>query len=367
VGIEGYVVQTQGPHKRVSDDRFLRHGCNAEMDWGTVVPGEYLTPIDSFFVRSQSTTPVIDPRSWRLEITGASASGPIELDYDTLLSLPAITYVRALECAGNGRRFFTPAHGREPVGNQWGFGAIGVARWTGVRLSDVLSFAGVDQTAGYVTAEGLDAERVSRPLPMCKAREDDTLIAYGMNGEPLPVDHGRPARLVVSGWAAIASIKWLGRIRISREPVWTKWNTEVYVLTGRSYPRLDGRPQPVEEQVVKSALELDWDAELGAGFQTVTGRAWSPHGTVAAVEYSIDGSSWRPAVMVEPNLERAWARFRFGWDAAPGRHRIRVRAADDHGNVQPERVAWNDHGYIYGGIIEHPVRVVASGAGRPGP
>jgi DMSO/TMAO reductase YedYZ molybdopterin-dependent catalytic subunit len=367
VGAEGDVVRhVVGPIKDTWGEPFVPYGTNAEMQWGSVEHDAYLTSNDRFFVRSQSTTPVIDSTRWRLVVDGPAVRRSIELSYEDLLSLPRATYVRALECAGNGRRYFSAQHGRIPPGTPWGLGAIGVARWSGVRLADVLDLAELRETARFVVPEGLDRERVRRPLPVTKALEDDTLLAFEMNGEPLPVDHGFPVRLIVSGWAAIASIKWLGRIEVSEQPVWTRWNTEVYVLTGGRHRPMDGgHPTPVEEQVVKSALELAWNATIQEGSVIIAGRAWSPEGTITSVEYSIDRGPWMRAPLPEPNLRRAWARFTVPWDATAGSHSIRTRATDDQGATQPEADEWNDHGYLSGGIVEHPVTVTGSRREQP--
>ena len=348
----------KGPVKDAPEGTFVPHDANAEMRWGSVEHGAYLTPNDRFFVRSQSTTPIIDAADWRLVVDGPAVARSVELELQDLLALPRATYVRALECAGNGRRFFSAQHGKTPPDTPWGLGAIGVARWTGARMRDVLDLAGLTGRARYVVLEGLDGDRVRRPLPLAKALEDDILVAYEMNGDPLPTDHGFPARAIVSGWAAVASIKWLGRIEVTEEPVWTRWNTELYVLTGGRHKSPDGvHPEPVELQVVKSALELDWNAVIPGGSNVIAGRAWTPDGTIALVEYSIDDGPWKRARLTGPNLRRAWVRFSFTWDAIPGPHSIRTRATDDHGSTQPEREEWNDHGYLFGGIVEHPVTV----------
>jgi sulfane dehydrogenase subunit SoxC len=351
-------VNDRGPVKAVPADLFIRRGDNAEMRWGAVRASDYLTPVGAFFVRSQSTTPVIDPDAWTLTIDGDAVRQPRVLGLEELKRLPQVTYVRALECAGNGRCFFRRAHGRMPWGHPWGLGAIGVAEWTGVRMADVLALAGMGPRACSVTAEGLDRVRVRRPLPVRKALEEDTLLVWAMNGEALTPDHGAPLRLLVSGWAGAASIKWLGRITVSATPTWTPWNTQLYVLTGGGYGTVDGRhPIPVEEQTVKSALALEPGHLLRPGTSVIRGRAWSPRGSIARVDISIDSSSWRPAQLREPNLPRAWTRFEFSWNAEPGDHVLRTRATDDHGYAQPEEVPWNDHGYLFGGVVEHAVRV----------
>jgi sulfane dehydrogenase subunit SoxC len=351
VQADAHVAHVDGPDKPLADAHLLRHGCNAEMRWGAVSAG-YLTPVEHFFVRSQGSTPKIDPDSWTLVVDGAGVRRRLEISYADLLELPAVSYVRALECAGNGRRLFARRYGAMPIGNEWGLGAIGVARWTGVQLRTVLDRAGLRPDAMEVMPEGQDDIRMRRPMPLEKALEDDTLIAYEMNGNPLPADHGAPARMIVSGWAAVASVKWLRRIEVSDVRLLTRWNTDVYVMSGENYAR-----EPVGSQVIKSAFELHDDARLPRGLNVIRGRAWSPNSIISKVEISIDGGRWRPAEMVAPNLRRAWVRFVFPWNAFPGEHLLRSRAFDTSGDCQKEDAIWNDHGYLYSGITEHRVVV----------
>jgi sulfane dehydrogenase subunit SoxC len=152
--------------------------------------------------------------------------------------MPSVSIVRALECAGNRRVFFKERQEWEAKGTPWRLGAIGIAEWTGVPLREILELAGLKKSAHEVMPESLDVVRMCRPLPVHKALEEDTLLAFGMNGEVLPPDHGFPARVVVPGWAAVASVKWVGRIYVSEEPLYSPWNTEKYVMTGgRTAPR----------------------------------------------------------------------------------------------------------------------------------
>lgn len=196
-------------------------------------------------------------------------------------------------------------------------------------------------------------------MPVAKALETDTIVAYAMNGETLSLDHGFPARVVVPGWYAVASIKWVGRILVSEEPVHVPWNTEEYVLAGPGYEtRGPGLGPAVTAQGVKSALELPWPARLPAGRHGIQGRAWSGAGEIARVDYSLDcGATWSPARLAGPNLPRAWACFRFEWDAAAGEHEIQVRATDIAGNTQPHSAPRNEQGYLYNAVVGHPVTV----------
>ena len=192
----------------------------------------YLTPIDRFFVRNHAPTPRVDLATWRLRVEGPGVERTLELGYEDLGRLPSVSVVRALECAGNGRVFFAEQQGREAPGTPWRLGAIGVAEWAGVRLREILDRAGLKEKARGVMVEGLDAVRMRRPLPLWKALEEDTILATGMNGQPLPPDHGFPARTIVPGWAAVASVKWVGRLVVSEGPLNSPWNTAKYVMTG---------------------------------------------------------------------------------------------------------------------------------------
>lgn len=329
---------------------------NAEMRWETMANAGYLTPIDRFYVRNHAPTPRVDPAAWRLRVEGPGVKRTLELDYEELSRLPGVSVVRALECAGNGRAFFAEKQGRETPGTQWRLGAIGVAEWTGVPLREVLGRTGLKETARWVLVESLDAVGMRRPLPLWKALEEDTILATGMNGQLLPPDHGFPVRVIVPGWAAVASVKWVDRLVVSDEQLYSPWNTSKYVMTGGKW---GSRREPIGAQVPKSAIELPWPATLRRGRQTITGRSWSGGAAIARVEYALDGDTqWRQAHLVGPNLPGAWTCWRFAWDARPGKHELRVRATDILGNVQPEAVPWNALGYLYNGVVGHPVEVL---------
>jgi DMSO/TMAO reductase YedYZ molybdopterin-dependent catalytic subunit len=221
--------------KPLPPELFKVLGTNAEMRWESLRDQGHFVPIDRFFVRNHTSTPIIDPATWQLEVVGSGLRGdPATFTLDELRALPAETRDVAVECAGNGRSFFTSQQGETVSGTAWTLGAVGVARWRGVPLRTVLRHAGLSRQAVDVQAEGLDPHYVTggvdlgpvrRPLPVRKAL-DDVLLAYEMNGEPLPPDHGFPVRLVVPSWIGIASIKWVGRIEVSAEPLFSPWNTQ---------------------------------------------------------------------------------------------------------------------------------------------
>jgi DMSO/TMAO reductase YedYZ molybdopterin-dependent catalytic subunit len=329
------------------------HGFNAETRWEALAGTGYLTPNEKFFVRSHAPTPRIDADAWRLRVDGPGVRREVDLGYEDVLRLPAVTVTRALECAGNGRAFFGEEQSREAPGLPWRLGAVGVAEWTGTPMRAVLERAGVKPSARDVMAESLDAVRMRRPLPVEKAM-GDALLVYAMNGEELPPDHGYPVRVIVPGWAAVASVKWVGRLHVAEERLYSPWNTEDYVLTGGSF----GRERiPLTSQGIKSALEMPWPARLGRGPQEIRGRSWSGAGAISRVGYSVDGGPWREAKLFGPNVAGAWARWAFRWDASPGLHEVKVRAVDKTGRAQPDAVGWNDLGYLYDGVVGHPVEV----------
>jgi len=354
----GAQAQTTKFHvKPLPAEIFIDHGINQETRLETL--RGYLTPASHFYIRNHGPTPVLDAAAWRLRVEGDAVERPLELTFDDLLRLPARSVIAFVECAGNGRGFFKEFMGRVASGTQWRFGAIGVAEWTGVPLGAVLELARVrpdtPRDVLNVLVEGLDAVKVNRPMSLAKALEEDTLLAYAMNGEPLPPDHGFPVRAIVPGWVGINNIKWVGRIEVRRTVIDVPTTTKTYVLEGPDYPTR----VPLRLQTIKSAVALPWGATLRAGRQRIRGFAWSPVGRISRVEYSLDrGATWQPAALREPNIPRAWVRWDFEWDARPGEHAILTRAVDDHGNVQPPAIPWNAQGYGYNVPVPHPVRVM---------
>ena len=323
-----------------------------------------ITPNRLFFVRNNSdTTTHIDAASWRLRVEGNGVASPLEFSYDDIRALPARSLTCYLECAGNHRSMFELLQGRETLGTQWGTGAVGNAEWTGAALRDVLLAAGITAEAVSVLLVGLDSEAPEggfrRVLPVRKALHPDTLLAYGMNGEDLPRDHGYPLRAVVPGWVGSSSIKWLGRIVVANEQLWTRNNTTSYVLIGGDYPaEPPAEGQPLNAQTVKSALALPWPAELPAGLHVLRGYAHSPGGPIAAVQWSPDeGTTWSDAALTTLQPQYSWVQFAFDWRATRGVHTLTTRATDAAGNTQPERVPFNAKGYVFNQPLPHPVRV----------
>ena len=323
-----------------------------------------ITPNNLFFVRNNSPASLdLDASRWRLTVEGDAVSEPMTLTYEDVRSLPSHSLISYLECAGNHRAMFNLLNGQETSGTQWMTGAVGNGEWVGARLSDVLTLAGIGDGAVSVLLVGLDTEAPEGGfryvLPVEKSMHPETLLAYTMNGETLPKDHGFPLRAIVPGWVGSAHIKWLGRIVVSSEQLWTRNNTTSYTLIGDAYPpEGESQGRPVTTQVVKSALALPWPAELEAGRRRIHGYAHSPTGPIARVEWSVDdGRTWAEAEVSSTQPDRSWARFAFDWVAEPGDRSIMTRATDAEGNAQPDAAPFNEKGYLFNQPVPHPIRV----------
>lgn len=323
----------------------------------------FITPNRFFFVRNNAASLDVAADDWRLWLEGNAVSAPKEFTYADIRNLPSRTVVSYLECAGNHRAMFDRVKGRAAAGTQWMTGAVGNAAWTGVSLRDVLNLAGVKENAVSVLLIGLDSESPEggwrRALPLAKALDPDTLLAYAMNGERLPKDHGFPLRALVPGWVGSASVKWLSRIVVSAEQHWTRNNTSSYVLIGDAYPpEGPALGKVLTTQVIKSALALPWPAEIAIGAHRLHGYAHSPFGAIARLEWSTDaGATWHDARVLEPQVQFSWARFEFAWEAPAGEYTLMTRATDAAGNTQPNEIPFNEKGYLFNQPLPHPVRV----------
>jgi DMSO/TMAO reductase YedYZ molybdopterin-dependent catalytic subunit len=350
--------------KPLPPNAFVPFGSNAEMRFEALSRDQYLVPAANFFVRDHASTPLVDEKTWKLSIEGSGVDKPFTLTYDELIALPSTTVTRYIECAGNGRGFYNELLHQPAQGTQWHLGAYGVAEWKGVRVAELLDRAGVKRSAVDVVGIGLDPPQVQRPMSIDKAMQDDTLVAYAMNGQPLLPDSGFPARLLTPGWIGVANIKWLGSLQVVEQKAYTDWNTRTYVLIGPDY-----QPQPpslgpiINDQVMKSAVALPWPATLKPGSQTVWGYAWSPSGKISKVDVSLDGgASFQAARLIDPNVEKAGVRWELTFDARPGEMTITPRATDDEGNAQPTDPStqkWNEQGYLFAVAVPHPVTVAA--------
>ncbi|MEV7520089.1 sulfite oxidase [Streptomyces sp. NPDC091371] len=364
----GTAAAAPGILKPLPPEFFTLRGTNAETNFAALRGTGPLTPVDRFFVRNHTSTPRIDTAAWRLEVWGDGlAGGPVGFSYEQVRALRPVERTLFIECAGNGRSFYATQQGQAVTGTPWTLGAIGVARWRGARLSDVLRLAGVSPGAVDVLPRGLDDEvvangvnlgRVRRPLPLEKAL-DDVLLAYEMNGQPLPADHGGPVRLVVPEWVGISSIKWVGDIEVSSRPLYSPWNTDMYRLFGPEHPAQGSAP--LARQTLKSAFEL----ELGAAVplhrtRLLTGRSWSGAAAVTRVEVSTDGGRrWQRARLHDAARRGGWVRWSVPWTPrTAGATALLARATDATGRTQPETSVHNTQGYLFDAVVRHPVTVV---------
>jgi DMSO/TMAO reductase YedYZ molybdopterin-dependent catalytic subunit len=320
------------------------------------------TAEDRFFVCSVDAAPEVNEHSWRLEITGHAAGTTVSVGLDELRSLPQHRVDAWLECAGNGRRMFELVDGHAPSSalpdTQWTLGAMGMASWSGPRLSDVLALANPTDDLGWVGPRGLDVdnaegEPVRMSVPIDKATHGDTIVALSMNDAPLSAAHGAPARLIVPGWVGAYSVKWLAGIELSSAWIPSWRNDEYY-----QHRLPDGtKLGPATAHPIKSCLALDWPAVLSPGPQEIMGYARVPGQPIATVEWSVDDGPWQQAELVGPNSDWSWSPFRFRWTALPGEHHIRTRATAADGSTQPETVAYNPSTILWNAIIPHEIHV----------
>ncbi len=318
-----------------------------------------ITPTKRHFIRNNGMPPEeVDPAKWTLTIDGL-VDKPMTLSIADLKSkFEVVTMALTIECGGNGRAFFNPP----AKGNQWTYGAVACSEWTGVRLKDVLSAAGVQKEAIYTAHVGADTHlsgkegklSLSRGMPIEKAMTDDILIAFEQNGAPLHPNNGAPLRLVVPGWPGSCSQKWLTRIYL-RDVV-----HDGPKMTGKAY-RVPNRPVEPGEKVdkkdfeiihrmpVKSLVTAPATGSSVAGSDVeVRGHAWSGDRTIKQVDVSIDfGSTWMKAELDAPVNSGAWQNWRLNVKLPEqGYFEIWARATDSEGEMQPHAINWNPKGYL---------------------
>ena len=306
--------------------------------------------------------PTLDERSWRLRV-GGLVHAPLELDLAALRAMPGRTVRVTMECAGNGRARLAP----RPVSQPWLVEAVGTAEWTGVPLREVLAVSGTDPSAIEVVFTGADhgVERgveqdYQRSLTLPEAAREDVLLAYEMNGAPLPPQHGYPVRLVVPGWYGMAHVKWLVGVEVVDRP----FDGFQQAVAYRYRQRPDEPGDPVE-RIAPRALVVppgfpDFMSRariVRPGPVPLEGRAWSGRAPVTRVEVSVDGGdSWAAAELEPPTGHRwAWRRFTHEWTASPGRYVVTARAVTTDGETQPADPVWNRGGFANNGAQRVPV------------
>lgn len=333
-----------------------------------------ITPADKLFIRNNGIPPqAVDIKAWRLSIGGESAQSTAEFTLDELRKkFKSYTYQLTVECAGNGRsEFYPPAEG-----TQWTVGAVGCPEWTGVRLRDVLESVGIKENAVYIGYYGDDRHLsgdpnkapISRGVPIEKALEDETLIAWAMNGEAIPVMNGYPLRLVCGGWPGSVSGKWLKKIVIRNQvhdgPKMTGYSYRVPcrpVAPGANVP--EDQMCIIESMPVKSLITYPRTGLLikhGAPL-TVRGHAWAGDLEVSGMEVSIDfGATWQPCQLKPPRNRLAWQHWSAQLDfPQKGYYEIWARATDSQGKAQPMVVpGWNPKGYLNNACHRIAVKVI---------
>src|SRR6266516_1596422 len=304
----------------------------------------FITPTESFYVRTHFPIPAIDRDEWWLHVEG-EVEKPFEIDYQELLELESLTTPVTLDCAGNNRNFLEP----KVKGVQWGLGAVGTAEWTGVPLSILLDRAEVKPEACEVILEGADGGALEEPkrpsgkvqcarsIPLAKARTD-VLLAFQMNGNDLPPQHGFPLRAIVPGWYAMASIKWLQRIIVTDKTFTGYYQTMDYAYWAR---RTDlAELVPLTEMQTKAEIARPAEGEMVPANSKVRGHgaAWTSGREITKVELSTDGgASWKEASLIDQAVLNAWRLWEFEWrtPSKPGKQILVARAIDSCGRTQP--------------------------------
>jgi len=317
-----------------------------------------ITPNDAFFVRYHlSGIPTVDAKSWKLMIGGDGASGTMELGIDDLKALPAAEVTAVLQCSGNRRGLFQP----HVPGVEWGYGAMGCARWKGARLKDLLDKVGLKKEAVEIVVNGADGPAIDKTpdfvksIPVWKAVEDTTLIAYEMNGEPLPHWNGFPARLIVPGWTGTYWMKHLTSVSAAVKPFDGFWMKSAYRIPLGKFPVVarfttqeTAVNTPITEMVVNSLITSHADGAMvrAEAAATVAGIAWDGGYGINTVDVSTDaGKTWSPAVLGEDLGNYAFRIWSHRFTPKAGKVTVLARATNKIGQSQTAALIHNPAGY----------------------
>jgi sulfane dehydrogenase subunit SoxC len=310
-----------------------------------------ITPVGLHYLLIHFDIPAVDPNDWTLTV-GGRVRRPLRLNLEELKARPSITIAVTLECAGNGRARLTP----RPLSQPWLVEAVGTAEWTGTPLRSLLDEAEPTEQTGDVVFTGIDRgiqgdveQQYERSLPLAECRRDEVLVAYAINGQALPPQHGFPVRLIVPGWYGMAHVKWLRGITV------LGGTFAGYQQAAAYHYRLSGDDPGVPvTRILPRALMVppgvpDFMSRvrfLAPSRQVLWGRAWSGCGPITKVDVSVDGGiSWVEAVLGDRVSTFAWRSWSYAWDARkPGEYELSVRATDGAGNVQPTEQNWNCEG-----------------------
>ena len=318
-----------------------------------------ITPNDAFFVRYHlSNIPEVDAKTWKVTIGGDGANGQAEVTLDDLKKMPAVEIVAVNQCSGNRRGLFQP----HVTGVEWGYGAMGCARWKGVRLKDLLDKVGLKKEAIEIVFNGADGPIVDKTpdfiksIPVWKAMDENTLVAYEMNGQPLPHFNGFPARIVVPGWTGTYWMKHITSITAVTKPESGFWMNPAYRIPLGKFPlvaRFTSQDTavntPITEMVVNSLITSHAQgANVKAGSSvTVGGIAWDGGYGLRTVEMSTDGGkTWAPATLGEDLGRFAFRTFSFPFSPkAKGKQTVMARATNKIGQTQTTELIHNPAGY----------------------
>ena len=350
-----------GPKK----DMIVRSARPEDLEMPLSGFNDFITPIEHFFVRSHHYTPKVELQDWRLSVGGEVAT-PLNLTMDELKKLPRVELVSVLECAGNGRGLYEPS----VPGLQWEFGSVGNGKWAGVRLADVLKKAGIKASGKEILFDGADVPvgtmpEFKRTVHLAKAMHADTILAYEMNGEALPVSHGFPLRLIVPGWAGDSWVKWVTNIEVL-----DKEFDGFFMKTAYRHPGKNVAPgtavdpalmSPVTSLHIKSVIASHPNGATIAPVPVkLTGAAWSGDSPVAGVDVSTDGGrTWRPALLNSTRSPYSWRLWEYRWSPSKeAYYQVMVRARSAAGELQPFVQEWNPSGY--GHNVVHSVGINVS-------
>lgn len=327
----------------------------------------------NFFVRHHYSAPTVDIKAWTLTIDG-EVDNTLTLNLDDLKKFEEVKLTTWLQCFGNGRSFFIPS----ASGTQWKYGAVGQAIWKGVRMGDVLLKAGLKVGAKHVSAQGYDqppegAAPFIRSIPLEKALDPNTLLAYEMNSEPLPLLNGFPVRVLAPGWGGSASCKWLRKLTLLKEEFSGNFMQNAYRIPATPVqPGTKVDPKDMitatREPVNSFFTSHSGGETIKAGAVKLTGVAYSGETAIERIEVSTDGGkTWAAATIlpaaVQPGAGQAaylWAQWDFNWNATVGKQSLMVRALDALGRSQPTDqrfIPWNPSGYNFNAVQKIDVTV----------
>ncbi len=316
-----------------------------------------ITPNDQFFVRYHlADIPEIDAKTYKIAVGGDGTENQIEITYDDLKKMPAVEVVAVNQCSGNRRGLSNP----HVAGVEWGYGAMGCARWKGAKLKDILDKAGLKKEAIEISFNGADGPAINttpdfvKSIPAWKAIEDTTIVAYEMNGQPLPHFNGFPARIIVPGWTGTYWMKHVVAINALTKPLNNFWMNPAYRVPVGKFPIRDrfisqenAATTPITEMVVNSLITSHRDGDkVKTGKVTVSGQAWDGGYGIRSVEVSTDGGkNWSAATLGQDLGRFAFRPWSFDVSAKRGKNTVMVNATNKIGQAQVSELIFNGAGY----------------------